>query len=100
MALRLPFGAPLPSAPPCIRHRRFPLTAGDWHGFPRRVFAPQRMLDCIGEIFRLWLLVILFCFAPDHTLRVLIGKERHRSRARVGQKGLGIGALSRRGLSR
>ena len=37
----LPIGAPLPGAPPCILHRRFPRTAGDRHGFPRRVLAPQ-----------------------------------------------------------
>ena len=35
-------GAPEPGAPPCIRHRLFPLTAGDLHGFPERVLAPQR----------------------------------------------------------
>src|SRR5713101_7494815 len=35
-------GAPLPGAPPCILQRRFPRTAGDWHGFPLRVRAPQR----------------------------------------------------------
>src|ERR1700755_720659 len=35
-------GAPLPAAPPCILHRRFPRTAGDWHGFPLRVRAPHR----------------------------------------------------------
>ena len=27
--LAAPFGAPEPTAPPCIRHTRFPLTAGD-----------------------------------------------------------------------
>jgi hypothetical protein len=38
----LPMGAPLPAAPPCILHRRFPRTAGDRHEFPLRVWAPQR----------------------------------------------------------
>jgi hypothetical protein len=35
-------GAPLPAAPPCIRHRLLPFTTGDRHGFPPRVRAPQR----------------------------------------------------------
>jgi hypothetical protein len=34
-AFRLPAGAPLPGAPPCIRHRFLPLTAGDRHGWSR-----------------------------------------------------------------
>jgi len=38
----LPMGAPLPAAPPCILHRRFPRTGGDWHFFPLRVWAPHR----------------------------------------------------------
>ena len=41
-AFRLPGDAPLPAAPPCIRHRRLPRTAGDRHGLPDRVRAPQR----------------------------------------------------------
>lgn len=41
-ALRLPRGAPLPFAAPCIRHRFFPLTAGDWHAVPLRVVAKHR----------------------------------------------------------
>lgn len=40
-ALQLPLGAP-GLVPPCIRHRRLPLTAGDRHSAPDRVFAPQR----------------------------------------------------------
>src|SRR5205807_10356552 len=40
--LRFPFGAPLPAAPPCIRQRVLPATAGDWHGVPRLVRARQR----------------------------------------------------------
>jgi hypothetical protein len=31
------------AAPPCILQRRFPRTACDWHGFPIRVRAPQRV---------------------------------------------------------
>jgi hypothetical protein len=38
----LPIGAPLPAAPPCILQRRLPRTAGDRHGVPMRVRAPQR----------------------------------------------------------
>jgi hypothetical protein len=40
-ALRLPRGAPLP-LPPCIRQRALPWTAGERHGAPDRVRAPQR----------------------------------------------------------
>jgi len=48
----LPMGAPLPAAPPCIRHRRFPRTAGDWHGFPLRVRAPHRGARFMGSFSR------------------------------------------------
>jgi len=47
-AFLLPHGAPDPGAPPCIRQRRLPLTAGDRQGRPERVFAPQRKLARIG----------------------------------------------------
>lgn len=40
-ALWLPLGAP-GLVPPCILHRRFPFTAGDWHSVPERVRAKQR----------------------------------------------------------
>jgi hypothetical protein len=56
----LPRGAPDPGAPPCIRQRLFPLTAGDIHGLPERVLAPQRGLESIGPVLRGWLVVILF----------------------------------------
>ena len=51
-ALRLPTGAP-GFVPPCILHRRLPLTAGDWHSVPKRVRARQRgacasRAGCIG----------------------------------------------------
>ena len=48
-AFRLPRGAPLPTTPPCIRQRRLPRTAGDRHGLPERVRAPQRGLRCMGD---------------------------------------------------
>lgn len=37
----LPFAAPL-LVPPCILHRFLPLTAGERHGWPALVLAPQR----------------------------------------------------------
>ena len=40
--------APLPSAPPCMRQRRLPDTAGDWQGLPARVRAPHLGLWCMG----------------------------------------------------
>jgi len=51
-AFLLPRGAPDPGAPPCMRQRLFPLTAGDMHGLPDRVLAPQRGLDSIGPVLR------------------------------------------------
>ena len=51
-AFLLPRGAPDPGAPPCMRQRFFPLTAGDWQGLPDRVLAPQRWLDSIGPVLR------------------------------------------------
>jgi hypothetical protein len=60
MAFWFPFGAPEPGAPPCIRHRRLPWTAGDLHGYPHRVLASQRGLASIGPMFRGWVLVIFF----------------------------------------
>jgi hypothetical protein len=40
-AFRLPLGAPS-EPPPCILHRPFGIP-GDWHGFPLRVRASQRL---------------------------------------------------------
>ena len=34
------------------RQRRLPLTAGDLHGLPERVLAPQRGLDSIALVLR------------------------------------------------
>jgi hypothetical protein len=51
-AFLLPRGAPDPGAPPCMRQRRLPLTAGDRQGLPERVLAPQRRLDSIGPVLR------------------------------------------------
>ncbi len=53
-ALLLPSGAPDPLAPPCIRQRLPPLTAGERQEVPFRVFAPQRRLESIGSVLRLW----------------------------------------------
>ena len=59
-AFLLAKGAPDPKAPPCMRQRLFPLTAGDLQGLPDRVFAPQRGLDSMVRVLREWLLVIAF----------------------------------------
>jgi len=48
----LPMGAPLPAAPPCIRHRRFPRTAGDWHGFRSGSGHPHRGARFMGSFSR------------------------------------------------
>ena len=57
-AFLLPRGAPDPGAPPCIRQRLLPATAGDLQGSPDRVLAPQRGLESIGPMLRGWLPVI------------------------------------------
>jgi hypothetical protein len=51
-AFSFPLGAPDPGAPPCIRHRRRPRTAGDLQGWSDRVRAPQRGLASIGPVLR------------------------------------------------
>ena len=43
---------PDPAAPPCMRQRFLPLTAGDMQGLPERVFAPHRRLERIGPVLR------------------------------------------------
>jgi hypothetical protein len=44
-AFWLPSGAPDPGAPPCIRQRFFPLTAGHMQGLPERVLSPMRRMS-------------------------------------------------------
>ena len=51
-ALVFPRGAPDPLAPPCIRQRIFPCTAGERQGVPARVVAPQRGLASMHQAFR------------------------------------------------
>ena len=58
-AFLLPFGAP-GDAPPCIRQRPFAI-AGDWHGVPLRVRAPQRGLRCMGNLLCMGLFLRFSC---------------------------------------
>jgi hypothetical protein len=51
-AFWFPPGAPDPGAPPCMRQRLLPRTAGERHDPQQRVFAPQRGLARIGPILR------------------------------------------------
>ena len=51
-AFRFSCGAPEPGAPPCIRQRFLPATAGDRQEPPERVLAPQRGLASIGPVLR------------------------------------------------
>jgi len=51
-AFWFPLGAPDPGAPPCMRQRRLPRSAGERHDPQQRVFAPQRGLACIGPVLR------------------------------------------------
>jgi len=45
-------GAPDPCAPPCMRQRFLPCTAGERHAPAQRVLAPQRGLASIGPVLR------------------------------------------------
>jgi hypothetical protein len=49
-AFWFPFRAPDPGVPPCMRQRLLPCTAGERHGPPQRILAPQRGLACIGPV--------------------------------------------------
>jgi hypothetical protein len=49
-AFRLALGAPDPFAPPCMRQRFLPRTAGARHAPPQRVLAPHRGLASIGPV--------------------------------------------------
>src|ERR1700730_7208352 len=51
LPFRAPLGAPLPSAPPCIRHLRRPVTGADLQGAPDLVLAPQRLPCDSGPLF-------------------------------------------------
>jgi hypothetical protein len=50
-AFPFPLGAPEPAAPPCMRQRVLPCTAGERQAPPERVLAPQRGLASIGPVF-------------------------------------------------
>jgi hypothetical protein len=56
-AFLFPAGAPDPGAPPCMRQRFFPPTAGDLQDPPERVRAPQRILKSMDTTLRLCALV-------------------------------------------
>lgn len=51
-ALLFPLGAPEPFAPPCMRQRRRPDTAGERHAPPARVRAPHFSLAIMGPTLR------------------------------------------------
>ena len=51
-ALSFPLGAPEPFAPPCMRQRRRPDTAGERHAPPARVLAPHLSLAIMGPTLR------------------------------------------------
>lgn len=51
-ALLFFFGAPDPCAPPCMRQRRRPDTAGERHAPPARVRAPHLGLTIMGPTLR------------------------------------------------
>ena len=49
-AFWFPPGAPDSDAPPCMRQRLLPRTAGERHDLPERIFAPHRGLASIGPV--------------------------------------------------
>ena len=49
-ALRLPLGGPDPGAPPCMRQRFLPRTAGERQAPPERILAPHRGLARIASV--------------------------------------------------
>lgn len=51
-ALLFFIGAPEPLAPPCMRQRLRPDTAGDWQSVPARVRAPHLGLSIMGRTLR------------------------------------------------
>lgn len=53
-AFSFPRGAPAPSAPPCMRQRALPCTAGAPQGLPLRVRAPHRGLASMAPVLRAW----------------------------------------------
>src|SRR6266851_3291851 len=71
LPLRAPVGAPLPSAPPCIRHRRRPVTGADLHGSPDLVRAPHRSEHDTRPVSvrRMGLSVILLLVSLSHPFR-------------------------------
>jgi hypothetical protein len=50
-AFRFALGAPDPDAPPCMRQRCLPHTAGERQAPLVRVLAPHRGLASIGSVF-------------------------------------------------
>ncbi|MBR0955869.1 hypothetical protein JQ566_00825 [Bradyrhizobium japonicum] len=52
-AFWFPNGAPDPAAPPCMRQRGLPRTAGAEQAKPLRVPAPQRGLAIIARVLRM-----------------------------------------------
>jgi hypothetical protein len=98
-AFLLPSGAPDPGAPPCIRHRLFPLTAGELQDFPERVLAPQRALASIGLVLRRCLLPCDI-FAPRLFLVCQIAWHRLCGSSQVTQQWRCIRWLRQRRLAR
>ena len=108
-ALRLPLGAP-GLVPPCILHRRFPFTVGDWHSAPERVRAKQRRADasrcgCNGLIvdFSIFRSPCIYVFS-DHSLPAFI--DMHMAQRHVSEEEINVSPqlffvadLARRNLS-
>ena len=95
----MPSGAPDPGAPPCIRQRLFPLTAGDMQGFPERVLAPQRGLDNIGPILRREFFIIFSLVAARNRLALrFVTDWRHCWLTRISESRRFICRLHQRAL--
>lgn len=99
MAFLLPRGAPDPGAPPCIRQRRLPLTAGDLHGLPERVLAPQRGLDSIALVLRRCLLIICMAAPLRNRFTLPFADDLHSGLPSIGKSGRCIRSLLRKNIA-
>lgn len=79
-ALLFFIGAPEPFAPPCMRQRTRPETAGDWQSVPARVRAPQRGLSIMGRTLRTCRLATL-CLTSLTSLGLRVGRRLPRGQA-------------------
>ena len=98
-ALPFPFGAPEPFAPPCMRQRRRPDTAGERHAPPARVRAPHLALAIMGPTLRLGRsATIIVLVRQALCLTGVLPLAACRQRLGVSDGREGVGLWGRRGV--